>query len=395
MVAQVLLDPGAVFERCADSGASFLGRIRDQVTAPGQRKILRRWGIQDAARMVGRSSQTIRQLEANDGRFTAAPFGAVEIDARGHRSYTLARINHYRDLLGTRLVRPPGSRAVRCAVTNFKGGAGKTTTAVHLAQKCALEGLRVLMIDLDPQATTTLLFGLIPDVHVEREQTIGEILVENPGMLNTIIQPSYFTGIDLVPANLALQDAELMLANPALNRQDESGLTPIERLARAIDSVEDEYDVVVLDCGPNLGILTLNAVFAATGLLVPMPPAMADFGSAILFCQTMASLLSNERFTHPLDFLRILITRHSGTVEARNTEAMIRIAFEPHVLEPVMVQTVEVERAANDFGTIYDIEQPRGSADAYKRALASLDAANGAMLEVFSDVWAQQALRAG
>lgn len=395
METDLLRNPGALFEQCADSGSSFLERIREQATAPEQRKTLRRWGIQDAARMIGRTAQTIRQAEANDARFTAPPLGAVERDGGGHRAYTLARINHYRDLFDTRLRRPPGSSALRCAVTNFKGGAGKTTTAVHLAQKCALEGLRVLMIDLDPQASSTLLFGMIPDIDVDREQTIGDVLVENPAMLRDIIQPSYFTGVDLVPANLALQDAELLLANPLANQERRSGLSAVERLEQAIASVEDEYDVVVLDCGPNLGILTLNAVFAASGLLIPMPPAMADFGSAVLFCQTMSALLSNPRFAKALEFMRILITRHSGTVEAKNTEAMIRLAFQPFVLEPVMVQTVEVERASNDFGTIYEIEQPRGSAEAYRRALASLDAANGAMLDVFKGCWAAQALRAG
>lgn len=395
MDVRLLANPGEIFEKCADAGGTFLEKIREEITQPDERKVLRRWGIQDAARMIGRSAPTIRQNEANDARFSDGALGAPERDRNGHRIYTLQRINLYRDLYGTRKRRPPGSSAIRCAVTNFKGGAGKTTTAVHLAQKCALEGYRVLMVDLDPQATTTLLFGLIPDVHVDREQTVGDVLVDNPAMLGNAIRSSYFEGIDLVAANLALQDAELTLGNPMVNRQAESGLNAIERLDRALASVEDQYDVIVMDCGPNLGVLTLNAVYAANGLLIPMPPAMADFGSAVSFCQTMAMLLSSGRMAHPLEFMRILLTRHSGTTEAKTTESMIRLAFAPYVLEPVMVQTVEVERASNDFGTIYDIEQPRGSAEAYKRALASVDAANEAMLRVFEDVWAQQVLRAG
>ena len=82
----------------------------------------------------------------------------------------------------------------------------------------------------------------------------------------------------------------------------------------------------------------------------------ADFGSAVMFFQTMSILLSNPRFSKTLDFLNILITRHTGSVEAKQTEAMIRLAFSPYVLDSVMVQTVEIERAGNDFGTVYDIE---------------------------------------
>jgi len=389
-----LRKPADVFEGFAEAGGNFLQQIRQVVTAPGQSKRMRRWGIQEAATLIGRSAQSLRQSEANDARFTAAPLGPVERDGSGNRAYTLERINAYRNLFGTRLRRPAGARAIRCAVTNFKGGAGKTTTAVHLAQKCALEGLRVLMVDLDPQATTTLFFGLIPDLHVEPEQTIGEILVENPALLRTVIQPSYFTGIDLVAANLSLQDAELTLANPAVNQQARSGLSAVERLEQALASVEDEYDVIVMDCGPNLGILTLNAVHAASGLLVPMQPAMADFGSAVLFFQAMASLMSHPNFARPMEFIRILITRHTGNKEAKDTEAMIRLAFRPFVLDPVMVQTIEVERASNDFGAVYDIEKPRGTPEAYRRALTAIDATNEAMIEIFKDVWAQQALRA-
>lgn len=392
MAENTLHNPGGVFESCAENGGAFLERVRAQVTAPEQRKKLRRWGIQDAARLIGRSTQSIRQLELGDEPWLLQ-LGEVPRDQNGRRWYTLERINRYRDHFGTRQNRPPGSRTIRCSVTNFKGGAAKTTTAVHLAQKCALEGLRVLAIDLDPQATFTLLFGLIPDLDIVAEQTISDVLVSNPGMLGQVIQPTYFTGVDLVPANLTLQDCELLLANPRSNESQDLGLSAVQRLDEAIRSVEEAYDVVVIDCGPNLGILTLNAVYAATGLLIPMQPAMADFGSAVMFFQTMAALLSDPHFAKPLDFLNILITRHTGSVEAKQTEAMIRLAFAPYVLDDVMVQTVEIERAGNDFGTVYDIEQPRGSGEAYARAVKSLDDANAGMLQIFRRVWAEQTIR--
>lgn len=387
-----LHNPGTIFDTFAENGGDFLERVRTQVTAPERRKKLRQWGIKDAAQMIGRSTQTIRQFEASDAPILKE-LGGIALEGE-RRSYSLARINAYRQHFGTLVQRPRGSKAIRCAVTNFKGGAAKTTTAAHLAQKCALEGLRVLAIDLDPQASFTLLFGLIPDLDVEREQTITDALVENPSMLNQVIQPTYFTGIDLVPANLALQDCELLLGNPERNQARDIGLNAVVRLHEALKTVEDDYDVIVIDCGPNLGILTLNAVQAASGLLIPMPPAMADFGSAVMFFSTMSSLLSNPRFARSLDFIKILITRHTGSVEAKQTESMIRLAFGPHVLENVMVQTVEIERAANDFGTVYDIEQPRGSKDAYLRALRALDEANEGVLATFRGVWAQQAISA-
>lgn len=260
-----------------------------------------------------------------------------------------------------------------------------------MAQRCALDGYRVLMIDLDPQASTTLFFGLIADVDVSAEQTVVASLVQNPGELRACIQPTYFPGIHLIASSLYLQDAELQLSNPQLNNATALGLSAVDRLDVAIQSVEDDYDIVVIDCGPNLGILSLNAVRAATGLLVPIQPAMADFGSVVLFFETMATLFSAGRFKTSLEFLKVCITRHTGTVEAKNTEAMIRVAFQQYVIDPVMVQTVEVERCFNDFGTVYESERLRGSREAYNRAVAALDAINNAMVLTFREVWERQA----
>jgi chromosome partitioning protein len=385
-----IANPGPAFERIADAGSNFLQRVREAVNKPDQTKRARKFGIQETARLIGKSASSIRLAEANDARFQA--LSPLDRDASGHRAYTLTRINEYRKLFGTERIRPYGSKAIRCIVTNFKGGAGKTTTAIHLSQKCALEGWRVLVVDLDPQASSTLFFGLIPDV--DPADTIGDVLVDNPTAIDSVIRQTYFAGVDLIPANLTLQNAELILANPNSNQSAELGINPIDRLLHALNTVEEQYDVIVMDCGPNLGIMTLNAIRASTALLIPMQPMMADFASAVLYSQTMASVLSQKKIAHPLEFLKVLVTRHSGSAEAKDTEAMIRVAFKPHVLDSTMVHTVEVERATNDFGTIYDIDQPRGSTEAYKRALAAVDRVNEEIIEMFLAVWRRQAEQA-
>jgi chromosome partitioning protein len=379
------IDLGAILLECSTRTSDFLEKVRDAAVAPSARKVLRTWGIADAAAMVGKSENTLRSAEE---RFVElAPLRT----SNGRRLYSLSLINRYRDVLKTRYVRPEGSTPIVCAVTNFKGGAGKTTTAIHLAQRAALDGFRVLVIDLDAQASLTLLFGLIPDLDIASEDTITDILVSNPGGLLSIIRETYFTGIDLVPSNLQLQDCELELGNPATNNHKLLGLNAIERLSVAIDSVKSEYDLIVLDCGPNLGLLTMNAVYAASGLLIPIPPSIADFGSADLFTKTMGTLLSSSPFNRPRDFLSVMVTKHTNNAEARDVEAMTRLAFKPHVLAGAMVQTVEVERAVNDFGTVYETEHPRGSGDAYKRALNSLNEANGQLIELFKSVWVARA----
>lgn len=381
--------PGELFNQLAEAGTNFLETVRSEVNKPGRRKRMREFGINDAARLVGRAATTIRESEATDERFSALPLGPTPRDAAGHRVYTLERINKYRELFGTLKRRPEGSKAIRCTVCNFKGGAAKTTTTIHLAQYLALQGYRVLLVDLDPQATASLFFNVIPDV--DEVATITDVLIDNPESLPSTVQRSYFPGIDLVPGNLTLLDAEILLAGQETKR----GPNPVYRLSMALDTVEDDYDVVLMDCGPNLGSLTYNAIYAATGLLLPMQPMMADFASAVLFCHTMSTVFVRPAFSKKRDFMKILITRHTGTAESANTEAMIRMAFRPHVLEAAMVQTAELGRANNDFGTIYDIETPRGSAETYRRALAAFDKVNEETLKLFETVWRRQAMQAG
>jgi len=367
----------------AEDGNLVLSELRKVVTAPEQRKQLRTWGIAEAAKMIGRSPNYLRMIEGKDKLL-----GEPSYNESGRRIYSLERINWIRDKLNTRYQRPTGSKPIRIAISIFKGGAGKTTTACHLAQRCALDGLRVLVVDIDPQATLTFLFGYIPDLELSLENTIAYSLTDDPADMRTVVQPTYFTGIDIIPANITLQDVELVLPNPDKNNQHILG-SPVARLDMAIKEVEQAYDVVILDCAPNLGILTLNALYAANSLLIPIPPEMPDFSSSVLYCRTLQKLL--DSFDHNLEFFRILITRHSGTNEANRLEALLRQVYGEYVLTHHMVQTVEIEKATNDLGTVYEIDTHRGSKEAYRRALMHLDNYNGEIIGLYKALWEQQA----
>lgn len=384
-------NPAELFHRFAGTAAKFLLQIRDEAASPYKTKVMRTYGIETAAKMVGRSTTLIRKLEDEEDSPLVKAVGPTPRDANGNRYYTLARVNQYRDYFGTRYKRPAGSRPIRCAVVIFKGGAAKSTTVIHLAQRCAIDGLRVLLLDLDPQATTTNLHGLHPSIDVLEEDTLTDALIENPGAIVSRIRPTHIDGLDLIAGNLYLQNADLILPNAKANNQDTLGLNPIERLDAALRTVEDQYDLILFDCGPNLGSLVLNAVVAADGLLVTIPPMMNDFASSALFFENMNSLYAHSGIRRQLEFVKILITRHTETKEAKDAEALIRVSYGDAVLGPYMVDSVEVERAFNQMGTVYEVQRPRGSPDAYKRALEALDATNLAAIEVFKRTWQRQA----
>lgn len=380
--------PAEIFEALAERGQFFLSQVRDNATAPERVKVMRTFGMEQAAKLIGRSTTMIRSFEEDPSSDLRRMHGQTPREANGRRAFTLERINQYRDALGTRPARPDGSRCARVACSNFKGGAGKSTTAVHLALKCALDGYRTLILDLDAQATVTQMLGIMPGIDLSPEDTIGPKLIENPGDIRSVIRPTYVQGMDLIPANLSLQDADLSLPNRDLNNSQTMGLPASRRLDVALATVDDDYDVIVMDLGPNMGAITVNALRAASGLVVPIPPAMNDFGSSVLFFGTLSEYF--QKADHTLDFQRVLVTKHSGSDEAKKAEALIRLAYQPYVLEPEMPITVELERQTNNFSTVYEARGPLGTPDTFRRALVAMDRVNNSILDVIRDGWAAQ-----
>ena len=368
-------------------GNKTLKELLDHYSAPENRKTLRTWGISEAAKMIGRTEQHIRNLEKPGGKLFDSKSKTDSTVKK--RSYSLKRINEIRDALGTRFCREDGSEPIILAVSNFKGGVAKSTTTLHLAQKCALEGLRILCIDLDPQATLTLNFGFIPDIHLDAGDTICDALSQDSNEIHKLIKNTYFDGISIIPGNLALADMELVLSNVEKQKPliKELGM-PHERLKKALNLVKDNYDIIILDCGPNLGILTINAVTAANSLLVPIPPMMPDFGSYVTFTGTLSTLF--ESINKDFDFFRLLITKHPNSNESKAIEHLMRSRFGRYMLNNHIVNSVEIEKASAQFSSVY--EMPKQSSEAYKRALNCLNKVIDEILTAFKEIWTAQAI---
>lgn len=138
-------------------GQKTIVKILEEVSSPYTRKTLRTWGINEVSKMINKSVNTIKKLEEEN------KIPKPSKDKNGRRAYTLNEINLIRDVCNTRYTRPKGSSPIICTITNFKGGVGKSTTAQLLMQYMAIQGIRVLGIDLDPQASLSTFFGFIPD----------------------------------------------------------------------------------------------------------------------------------------------------------------------------------------------------------------------------------------
>jgi chromosome partitioning protein len=315
----------------------------------------------------------------------------------GRRHYTARDLQGIRETLestaktkGSYLRgRRAGDKVQVLSFLNFKGGSGKTTSAVHNAQRLALKGYRVLCVDIDPQASLTTLFGYQPEYDFLHEGTVYDaIRYEDPLPLSEVIQPTFFAGIDIAPGGLMLQEFEHETPQALL-----SNIQPpfYARMAAALQEVEAHYDVIVFDCPPQLGYLTMSALCASTGVLITIVPNMLDVASMSQFLQMSADLLdvvSNAGASMEFDFLRFMINRHErNDGPQQQVVAFLRQLFEDEVMVAPMLKSTAISDAGLTQQTLYEVERSQFHRQTYDRAVDSLNAVNDEIEMLLQTAW--------
>ena len=286
-----------------------------------------------------------------------------------------------------------GEKLQTIAVANFKGGSAKTTTTIYLAQFLALQGYRVLAVDLDPQASLSSMLGVQPEFDLQEGDTLyGAIRYdEKRRALKDVIRKTYFSGLDLVPGNLELMEFEHETPTALIERKTANSEIFFKRVGNALAEVESDYDIVVIDCPPQLGYLTLGAVCAATSLLITIHPQMVDVASMSQFLLMTSDLLSVVRkaggdLNH--DFIRYVITRHEPHDGPQaQIVALLRSLFGDEVLAATALKSTAIADAGLTKQTLYEIERGQVRRSTYDRAIESLDAVNGEILENIRKAW--------
>lgn len=354
--------------------STILKRLRDSAIDPetGQKKGPT-FAISKAAKLVERTASAIREAE-RDGRLPER-----ERTASGHRlQYTLEELDHMRAVFGTRPWREGGDSPAIISISNFKGGVGKSTIALHLAQSLAIKGYRVLLIDCDSQASTTMMFGYRPDIDLGESDTLyGHF--HDPELLGVqaIIRKTHFFGLDLIPANLKLYNLEYEIAaHLARTRSFEI----IDLVSEAIMSVVHNYDVVIMDPPPALGMVSMAVLQAANAMIIPMPPSVLDFSSTVSFIDmartTMEQLEQIEGRARPAyNFIRLVGSRVDESKSMhREMLAMMREVFGGSMINSVMPTSAEIDNASSRMKTVFELDRAVTSHEVHTRCLTHLNA---------------------
>ncbi len=380
----------------AEALSARLRAVGERAFPPTAQKSLRSFTSGEVAEIVGVSDGYLRQLSL-DG---LGP--APDIGTGGRRSYTLEQINGLRQYLAE--ARPkeaarfwPRRREDEklqiITVANFKGGSAKTTTSLYLAQGLALQGYRVLAIDLDPQASLSAMFGYQPEFDVAENTTIyGAIRYDDQRVaMKDVIRKTYFTGISIVPGNLELMEFEHQTPRFMLQNRGRPEDLFFRRVASAIDQVKDEYDIVVVDCPPQLGFLTMGALNAATGMIVTVHPQMVDVASMsqfLLMTSDLVSVIEEAGGKLDYDFLRFLVTRHDPRdVPEQEIVGLLRDVFGTDVMAAAAWKSTAIANAGLTKQSLYELSRGAVGRSTYDRAMESISAVNHEAVSLINEVW--------
>lgn len=358
--------------------------IRDLATHPNHRKTLRKFVGAEVAALLDLKVETLyRRLDRN----AKLPQGTTPNPRR--REFTLEEAFQLREAFKLPAKRAPGQPGLIVSICNFKGGVAKTTTAAHLAQYLVMRGYRVLLVDLDAQASLTQLFGILPHTEVGDEETVRTFLegprfrgTPNPnwtGDLRHVVQKTHWHNLDLIPSNLGVYGSEFAIA---ARLRDEEGFAFHRPLSEGLAPLRQDYDVIILDTAPSLSFVNSNAMFAADGLVITLPPAMIDLQSSSLFFELVAELMEAFNRTEPVpksyDFASVLLTRVRPN-DSTHTQITkwIRQFFPQETCAHTMVQSSALEKVGPELLTLYEVAEYDGDRRTLERAIDAMNSVNG------------------
>ena len=251
------------------------------------------------------------------------------------------------------------------SMCNQKGGVGKTTSTINLGAALAEYGRRVLLVDFDPQGALSVGLGVRSQ---DLDVTIYNLLVERGHDAHDVIQTTRVHNLDVLPANIDLSAAEVQLVGEVAREMV---------LARVLRSVADEYDVILIDCQPSLGLLTVNALTASHGVVIPLEAEFFAMRGVSLLVETIEKV--QDRLNPRLEIDGILATMYDGrTLHSRDVVRSVVDHFGDKVFHTVISRTVKFPDATLAAEPITQYASGHGAAESYRQLARELISRGGA-----------------
>ncbi len=239
------------------------------------------------------------------------------------------------------------------AMCNQKGGVGKTTSTINLGAALAEYGRKVLLVDFDPQGALSVGLGVNP---LQLERTVYNLLMERKVKVGDVLLHTDVPGMDLLPSNIDLSAAEVQLVNEVAREQI---------LLRVLEPVRNDYDVILVDCQPSLGLLTVNALTAAQGVIIPLECEFFALRGVALLIQTIEKI--QERLNPSLEVEGILATMYDArTLHGREVLTRVVEAFGDRVFHTVINRTIRFPETTVAGEPITSYATTSGGARAYR-----------------------------
>lgn len=374
-----------------DQGKQISGKLdllRLETFVPDGEKTLRLFPMAEVADLLGVSQSYLKKLHLQGKGVEPT------LSSSRRRFYTADQMNELRDMLGRSPRRSGDEKLQVISVVNFKGGSGKTTTAAHLSQFLALKGYRVLAVDLDPQASLTTLFGIQPEI--DKKGSIFEAIRydDKRKSIRNVIESTNFPNLHIVPGTLDLQEFEYETPLAMQEGDGRAGRQFYTRVGTALSEVEADYDIIVIDCPPQLGFLTLTALTTATAVLITIHPQMLDVMSMSQFLLMLGGILKGIEeagVTISLDWFRYLVTRYEpADVPQQQMVGFMQSMFAQHLLKNAMVKSTAIADAGLTKQTVYEVERSSFNSATYDRARESLDAVNSEIITMLHNAWGRK-----
>lgn len=352
----------------SNQAGDVLDKIRDAMLEPYPRKKAPSFTSATLAGLCGIDKPRVKYLTGKG----ELPVGTSSGAGRA-KFFTLEETITWVKATSKRPARPDGARARVIAIANFKGGVTKTTTAVSVAQGLTLLGRKVLIIDCDPQGSSTQLCGYAPETEVTDDSTLLPLFYGEESDVRYAIRDTYWHNLDLIPARIALSDVEFEVPARLLSDRKfefwdilNKGLRPVLR----------DYDVVIVDTPPALSQLTTNALVAADSILLPCPPEGMDFASSTQFWRLFSEVarrLPNVKTDKRYDFVKVVMTKVKSTELSRVVQGWLHKAYGTKVLPILLPESGIQVSAAAMLSTIYDVSKSDVNSASYARIRQPFD----------------------